>query len=188
MFLLSKPDRPAIDAFMATAANDKLSYPDVGATLSDPPDGYTVDHNRIMIGRGDEDWERAKGSVRSWKMFDFPWVELCWPDTPIETGRDVAILVSHLGFCSLNAARIVYTIDEPERFGFAYGTLTNHAESGEERFSVEMDKATGEVWFDLYAFSRPNHLLAKFAYPIGRMFQKRFASDSKSAMKRSAQH
>ncbi len=162
--------------------------PDVGATLIGPPEGYNIDHNRTMIGHGNKDWERAKDSIRSWKMFDLGWVELCWPDTPIETGRNVGILVSHLGFYSLNAARIVYTIDEPERFGFAYGTLTNHAESGEERFSVEMDNDTGDVWFDLYAFSKPNHPLAKLAYPLSRMLQKRFASDSKEAMKRAVKH
>ena len=31
------------------------------------------------------------------------------------------------------------------RFGFAYGTLTNHAESGEELFEVFLDPATGDV-------------------------------------------
>ena len=69
-----------------------------------------------------------RDAVRQWKMFDFPWVELCWPDTPIEKGRNVAILVDHFGFYSLNAARIVYTIDTSHRFGFAYGTLADHGE------------------------------------------------------------
>src|SRR5262245_46391050 len=41
------------------------------------------------------------------------------------------------------------------RHGFASGTLPAHAESGEERFIVEWDRADGGVWYDILAFSRP---------------------------------
>ncbi len=184
MFSISRPDRDDIDAFLAAAAFDALSYADAGASLSLPPNGYTVDHNRIKLGEGIPDWERAKQAIRSWKMFDFDWVELCWTDTRIEADRNVAILVSHFGFFSLNAARIVYSVDKPERFGFAYGTLNAHGESGEERFTVEMDAATSEVWYDLFAFSKPNHTLARLGYPLTRYLQKRFAADSMEAMQR----
>jgi uncharacterized protein (UPF0548 family) len=84
----------------------------------------------------------------------------------------------------MSAARIVYVIDEPNRFGFAYGTLTDHVESGEERFSVELDQTTGEVWYDLFAFSRPAHPLAKLGLPVSRYLQKSFTADSLAAMKR----
>jgi len=67
------------------------------------------------------------------------------------------------------------------KFGFAYGTLPNHAERGEERFSVEFHQADQYVWYDLYAFSQPN-TLARLAYPFTRSLQKRFARDSQSAM------
>jgi len=167
------------------ASEDVLSYPDVGSTLTSPPDGYTLDHNRIRLGEGDKVWQQAKDAIRNWKMFDLDWVELCWPDTPVEKDQNVAVLVSHLGFYSLNAARIVYTIDEPERFGFAYGTLTGHGESGEERFTVEMNAATGEVWYDIFAFSKPKHTLALLGYPFTRYLQKQFATDSMAAMRRS---
>ena len=40
----------------------------------------------------------------------------------------------------------------------------------------------GDVVYDLYAFSRPNHLLAHLGYPLTRMLQKQFAEDSKQAM------
>lgn len=184
MFSIYKPNRNEIDAFLLMAASDVFSYPDAGASLSLPPNGYTVDHNRIKLGEGINDWARAKQAIRSWKMFDFDWVELCWTDSRIEADRNVAILVSHFGFYSLNAARIVYAVDKPERFGFAYGTLNAHGESGEERFTVEMDATTSEVWYDLFAFSKPNHTLARLGYPLTRYLQKRFAADSMEAMQR----
>jgi len=121
--------------------------------------------------------------VRAWKMFDMPWIELCWPDTPIEPGATVAVLVSHLGFWSLNACRIVYVIGEhgaSEKYGFAYGTLPEHGERGEERFTVESN-SDGTVSYDLYAISRPG-TSARLAYPYTRALQKRFARDSKAAM------
>ena len=187
MFLLTKPDKNSIKNFIDSCSNSEFSYNEVGHSSSGSPPGYNTDHNRIQIGHGADDFEKAKAAIRNWKMFDFPWVRLCWPDTPIEIGKNVAVLVNHFGFYSLNACRIVYTIDEAEprhRFGFAYGTLTEHSETGEERFTVELHPETGEVCYDLYAFSRPNHQFAKLAYPISRALQSRFASDSKLAMKR----
>jgi uncharacterized protein (UPF0548 family) len=190
MFSYSKPTRNTIDRFITSARETDFTYPYIGRTK----DGfrrrpkqkdtmaYKIDHNSIIIGRGESDFEKASQAIRDWKMFEMPWVELCWPDTPIEEDRTVAVLIRHFGFYSLNAARIVYTIDKWDWFGFAYGTLRDHGESGEERFSVRLDRETGEVIYDLYAFSRPNHLSARLAYPLTRTLQKRFAQDSKAAM------
>lgn len=184
MFLLSKPDQAAIGRFLEAASDQSFSYPEVGATHAGPPPGYDVDHNRTKVGTGVEAFEAGKQAIREWKMFDFPWVELCWPDTPIEVGQNVAILAGHLRFYSLNASRIVYTIDEGHRFGFAYGTLVEHVEIGEERFSIEYDPDTSEVWYDLLAYSRPGHILARLSYPFGRYLQHEFAKDSLAAMRR----
>ena len=63
----------------------------------------------------------------------------------------------------MNACRVVYVVDEPGRFGLAYGTLPGHVERGEERFLVERDSTDGSVWYDLLAFSRPNSLVARLA-------------------------
>lgn len=190
MFLLKPPDRIEIESFIASNRTLEFSYPYIGTTKNGfkrsskmlETQKYSIDHSRILLGRGDDDWERAKQAIRDWKMFDMPWVELCWPNTPIREDQTVAVLIRHFGFYSLNAAKIVYTLDKWERFGFAYGTLADHGESGEERFTVVMDRDTGEVWYDLYAFSRPAHILSKLGYPLARMLQKRFAADSKAAM------
>jgi hypothetical protein len=80
-----------------------------------------------------------------------------------------------------------YAVDEQgpvQRYGFAYDTLPGHAESGEERFTVERREAGGAVWYDILAFSRPRQLLARLGYPFARGLQKRFARDSAAAMRR----
>jgi uncharacterized protein (UPF0548 family) len=118
-------------------------------------------------------------------MFNMPWIRLYWPTSPIEEGVHVAVLVRHFGFFSLNPARIVYVINEEGsilRYGFAYGTLAEHSESGEERFTVEWNLSEDKIWYGVLAFSRPNKTLAKLGCPLARMFQKRFAEASKMAM------
>ena len=68
------------------------------------------------------------------------------------------------------------------KFGFAYGTLPGHVESGEERFLIEWDRETDKVWYDILAFSRPNHFLTRLGYPLVRRTQKRFGRDSAASM------
>lgn len=185
MFGLARPGRDYIRAFISAQKAQPFSYPEVGCSREQAPSGYVADRNRIKLGRGLESFERAKNAIQRWNMFDMPWINLCWPDTPIEVGATVAVLVSHLGFWSLNACRIVYVIEEHgplERYGFAYGTLPQHGEIGEERFTVEYG-ADEIVWYELYALSRPGSL-ATLAYPYTRALQKRFARDSKAAMQR----
>ncbi len=90
-----------------------------------------------------------------------------------------------VGFWWLNSCRIIYTMDESgpiTKFGFAYGTLPGHVESGEERFLIEWDRDTDKVCYDILAFSRPNHFLTRLGYPLVRRSQKRFGRDSAAAM------
>jgi len=70
----------------------------------------------------------------------------------------VAVLIRHLGFWSLNGARVVSRIGgtgTAGSFGFAYGTLTNHAEHGEESFEVALDPRSGDVTYRIKAVSWP---------------------------------
>ena len=187
-FCLTEPSRDRICAFIESQRGRPFSYPEQGATRHEAPRGYTVDRNRIQLGRGAAVFARAVEALRQWKMFDTGWIHLCWPDTPIRVGSTVAVVERHYGFWSLNASRVVYVVDdrgERSRYGFAYGTLTEHAETGEERFTVELRPEDQTVWYDIYAFSRPNRL-ARAGYPPSRRLQERFARDSKEAMRRAA--
>jgi uncharacterized protein (UPF0548 family) len=185
MFLFSRPSDRDIRQFLSKLAESDYSYADAGATASAIPQSYNVDHNRVQLGSGAATWELAVDAIKKWEMFNLGWVRLCWPDTPICPASNVAILVKHFGFYSLNGARIVYVTEQHgpiSRFGFAYGTLTDHAESGEERFMVEWNQQDNSVFYDLLAFSKPNHQLAQLGFPLARHLQKSFAADSKAAM------
>lgn len=187
MFLLGEPSEGRIEGFLHGQREESFSYAEVGVSREGTSaiGGYAVDHNRIRLGPGEETFVRASEALRNWKMFDLGWVCIYPRGAPIEVGTTVAVLGHHYGFRSLNACRIVYLVEEAgevHRYGFAYGTLPEHAERGEERFTVEWNRADDSVWYDLYAFSRPRHSLAWLGYPVGRALQKRFARDSKQAM------
>ena len=126
-------------------------------------------------------------SLRRWEQFNLGWVE-AWPsDTPIQSGEVVAVMGRAVGVWWLNACRVVYSVDEGgpiSKFGFAYGTLPGHVESGEERFLVEWDKSDNSVWYDILAFSRPHKFSARLGYPVVRRLQKRFGRDSAASMLR----
>lgn len=184
MLLVRKPSAELIRQFISHQSKLPFSYREVGASRETPPNGYTIDHNRIKLGTGRESFARAVAALRDWKQFELGWVEIVPGKTPLEVGATVAVRVRTFGFWSLNASRIVYVIDEDrpvKRFGFAYGTLADHIERGEECFTIEWQK-DNSVWYDILAFSRPQHPLVRLGFPLARMLQKRFARESLAAM------
>lgn len=186
MFLTHKPSERQIKTFISAQHEKPFSYSPAGITRNPPASGYNIDHNRVQLGSGLQCFTNAIAAIQKWKMFDISWVHLFWNDTPVQTGATVAVVVRHLGFWSMNACRIVYVVEEnneQQRYGFAYGTLPGHAERGEESFTVEWNKQDGSVWYDIFAVSKPGPL-AMMGYVYSRRLQKRFARDSKEAMKR----
>ena len=185
MFLFRKPAVSFISSFLKIQSQLGFSYQAVGATALIPPAGFNVDHNRFKLGGGEHVFTAAKSVLQRWGHFQLGWVET-WPrDLPLDVGAVVGVLARSTGLWWLNAARIVYVVDENEsvrRFGFAYGTLPDHAETGEERFTIEWNRADDTVWYDILAFSRPHHILARMGYPLVRRLQRRFAQDSGAAL------
>jgi uncharacterized protein (UPF0548 family) len=93
----------------------------------------------------------------------------------VEATTEVAAVGSevivHLGPV-LAPCRVVYVVDEPNRRGFAYGTLPGHAESGEELFVVRYEPATDEVYADVTAFSRHATWWSRLASPVTSLAQR----------------
>jgi uncharacterized protein (UPF0548 family) len=183
MFLVCRPSPRAIDAFLEASSTLPLSYEPVGLARTEVK-GFHHDRHHAVVGQGRDAFERARVALAAWKQFDLGWIEVFPPRPPLVSGTVVAVLARHFGFWSLNGCRIVYTIETETEFGFAYGTLTNHAESGEEIFQVSLDRETGSVSYLIRATSRPRGAMAKLASPIARSLQARFRRESAAAMTR----
>jgi len=188
MLTVRKPSPESIHRYVTAQSPLKFTYLEVGATASSLPKGFVVDHKRIELGPGEDAYRRARRALECWKQFDLGWLEAEPRNTPIRVGETVAVIVRAFELWWLNAARIVYVIDESAkkitRFGFAYGTLPGHVEAGEERFLIEWDHGNDRVYYDILAFSRPRHILTRMAKWQVRRMQKRFAGDSAAAMLR----
>jgi uncharacterized protein (UPF0548 family) len=212
MFWLSRPSEAVTLRFIDKQRSLEFTYAGVGDTAGMPPAGYVVDRVRVKLGEGEEAFAAGPAALGRWEQFRLGWVEPLAPTPGVQVGEAVAIGVRVPGVWWLNASRIVYVIDDmnigsgertgspipPQappfegggsgaRFGFAYGTLPGHAESREERFLIEWDRSTNEVWYSILAFSQPRHWLARLGRPLVRRMQRRFGRESAAAMVRAVE-
>ena len=184
MFLAHRPSAAAIQEFLRESNHLPLSYGPVG--ILHERGRSNVDELTVAIGRGPADFARARAALIAWKQFEIGWVEIFPKPAPTAAGSIVAVLIRHFGFWSLNGCRVVYGVGSPgdeTRFGYAYGTLTNHAEAGEELFEVFIDSETDVVSYRIRATSWPRATLAKLGQSIVRALQARFRSHSARAMR-----
>ncbi len=183
MFLTRRPSPRKIEQFIEESHRLPHSYAPIGIAEQVPSD-FNFDQASGTVGRGREAFERAKRALTEWRHFDLGWVELFPRGAAIEPGSVVAVLVRHLAFWSLNGCRVVYTLGDRRTapgFGFAYGTLTNHAEMVEEIFEVSLVPDSAEVVYRIRAVSKPRAALARIGYPMTRLLQAR--RDSISALR-----
>lgn len=144
-----------------------LTYPEVGATAGDLPDGYHHVRASHMIGQGRAAFDTASAVLLSWQMHQRAGVrKVSGPDVAVE-GRDVTLRWLLLGF----ECRVISVVDEPLCRGFTYGTLPRHPECGEERFVVGLDPQTQAVTATIIAFSRPSSWIVRAGGPVPRFVQ-----------------
>jgi uncharacterized protein (UPF0548 family) len=178
-----RPTVDAVAALLERSRDEPFSYPEVGATSDvELPRGYDHAEWSCVLGRGDEAFGVACEAIRAWRHFDIDWVELHGATGPPEVGTCVAPVAHVLGLWSVNVARVVEVIDEADRCGFAYGTLREHAEQGEERFLVTR-APDGTVTYGLRVFSRPQLWWARAGKPVVARQQRRFRAASGAAMR-----
>ena len=189
MFTFFRPTEAIVRRLLARQDGQPWSYDGVEVTRSDDPApraGWQIDRHRVLLGHGEQVFAAACAAIRGWKMFPPEMTRVYWPTSPQQPGDVVAVLYRARPFFlwMLFPARVVYRIDEPRRFGFAYGTLPEHPERGEERFLIEWNPADDSVSYDLLAVSRPNNWLARVGHLYARFEQAKFRRLSGLAMQR----
>ena len=145
-----------------------LTYSEVGATAGTLPEGYHHVQKSAVIGRGRRRFEDAADAGMRWGMLRGAGLRVEATSEVAAMGSEVIV---HLGPVRA-PCRVVYVVDEPDRRGFAYGTLPGHAESGEERFVVRYIAATDEVCAEVVAFSRHATWWSRLGSPVTSMAQR----------------
>lgn len=176
------PSKAKNTRFLKEKQAAAYTYQALHGTREESISGYDNDHNFILLGEGEATWNKAKAALDNWQQFPALWTKIYDEQTPLEPNQVVAVIFKLFGIWWSNAAKIVYTIDESKRYGFAYGTLEGHVESGEECFWIERDE-TGKVYYHIKAFSKPKFWGARLTYPLSRSYQRKFVHDSMAQMK-----
>ena len=140
------------------------------------------DDESVLLGHGDEMFSAGRTALMAWAAHRGAGIVVS-EDAELEEGRTVALAAQLPVGLALAVCRIVRVVDEPDRFGFAYGTLPLHPEEGEEAFLIERDPG-GQVRFRLVAFSKPRFWAARLARPAARALQLRALRNYLRAMQR----
>jgi len=157
-----------LDELLDRYAAAPYSYDEVGGSAGELPPGYRQTRRASRLGSGRGDFEEASALLFGWEMHRRAGLTVA-ASGPATTGRTVVLGVG-LGFVLVVPCRVVYVVNEPRRHGFAYGTLPDHPEKGEESFVVVRDDAD-DVWLQITAFSRPGSPVTRLAGPLNRMVQ-----------------
>jgi uncharacterized protein (UPF0548 family) len=153
---------------LSDLADADLTYSEVGATAGVMPTGYRQVRASRRIGAGRDRFERAADAVLRYGMLRGAGVRVKATSEPARAGAEV---LGRLGPFAV-PCRVVYVLDEPDRRGFAYGSLPGHAVSGEELFAVRYDPGTGDVFAEVAAFSRPATWWSRLGAPVLRLVQR----------------
>lgn len=176
-FQFSFPTKAQLDTLIESQRSDELTYNKYNLQRFDH------DKNQILLGSGNEIWAAAKQAMKQWAMFPDGWAQIYYQNPIFKKGDIVVMNARAFGIWWLNAARILTVLDDENHYGFAYGTLPNHVEMGEELFQISMNEH-GEVYYSITAFSKPRFWALRWTYPLSRYFQKKFVRDSLHKMKR----
>jgi uncharacterized protein (UPF0548 family) len=184
VFSLVRPSAATLGELVRGQAGCDLTYPEVGATAGTMPPGYRHDRWEIDLAAFDADtFRRLAMALRHWQPQRGSGFTVA-PGGPATAGLTFALAVPlPVGYVT-GAGRVVYVTDQPERYGFAYGTLPAHPEQGEESFHVARDG--GRLVFAVTAFSRPRHPAARLGGPLTRVLQLRANKSYLRAMRRAA--
>ncbi|WP_407288581.1 DUF1990 family protein [Streptomyces sp. BP-8] len=165
-----------------------LTYPEAGGTRRTPlPAGYHHLHEELPVGRGREVLAAAGEAITTFRMHRAAGTGVR-ADAP-QAAPGVAVEVSlGVGPLRLRApCRVVWTVADEDRIGFAYGTRDGHPECGEEAFLAEL-RADGSVWFTVTAFSRPARPVTRLAGPLVLVFQRLYIRRLGRTLRRLANH
>ncbi|MDQ1377829.1 MAG: hypothetical protein QOE15_2002 [Acidimicrobiaceae bacterium] len=173
MIRLRRPSDDLLRRVLDDQRAKPFSYPSVGATRSGAaPSGYRTDRFDTDLGADEDDrFNRAGQALLRWVPQRGTGIRI-FPDHPVAADQAfVLVLPLPLSGWAVAPARVAYLLDEPDRVGYAYGTLPAHPAQGEEAFIVV--RSGGRVRFEVVAFSRPHDVLARVGKPVSRLLQVR---------------
>ena len=167
---LTRPSAAELRLLLEAGTTDSLTYAPVGiSAMTAPPSGYRLDRWSRSLGNGDHAFDRAVDALRHWSVHAGAGLVVQASGPPTLDSVVAMAAPLPIGYVEV-VCRVVDVVDQPDRFGFTYGTLSVHPEQGEESFTV-VRLADGSISFQIVAASRPRQLLARAFPPVARRLQ-----------------
>ena len=172
MKVVRRPDSMTLQELVAPYEKRSYTYPDVGATqLQRLPAGYHHVTRKVSLGADHLAFDRAAEALMTWKMHRKAGLTVAASADRAAVGVTTVMAFGSRLAGVLIPCRVLWTVDEPGRCGFAYGTLPGHPERGEEAFVVE--RINDSVTLSIRAFSKPGDRVVRAASAVGRLVQSR---------------
>jgi uncharacterized protein (UPF0548 family) len=164
-----------------------LNYDCVGSTCPSSgtwtrqPSGYRRYEETIVIGRGDTEWTAAAGALMEWEIKTRSGFQVA-PASKATEGQSYCLTASIGLFDVREPIRVVTVVAEPDRRGFAYGTLEGHPVSGEEAFIVHRNE--DNVLLTVRSLTRPSSGAWRIAFPALLVAQRFYRGRYRKALAR----
>ena len=146
-----------LDAMLARAQGAELGYDHVGSSLAGTSPGT---RERRFEREAAGTVADAAAALRAWAAHRGIRARIHPSGAAIEEGTSVLVVIPAGPLQLAVPNRIVRVVDEAERFGFVYGTLTGHDEAGEELFRAEAS-GPGRVRLRIVVHARAASLPAR---------------------------
>lgn len=157
--------------------------------------GWKIDAYHEVVGREQPGpplpsgpFERLKSMIQAYRFPDPHLIHAVFDADSRLEGRNMLLIAHFMGFSFQFGVRIVKVFDEiytnakhhhEQVWGYSYRTLKGHFEVGEISFRLSKDYETGEIFFSINAYSKPDRIpqfYFRWGFKIfGRRLQRYFA-------------
>jgi uncharacterized protein (UPF0548 family) len=143
---------------------------------------YGYQHVRFQTRLGRVSFEDAAEAVETFAIHRAAGIGIVTDSARAVKGARVTVSLG-VGPLRVSApCEVVAVFTEPNRRGFAYGTLTGHPERGEEAFLLVRE--AGVVFFEVRAFSRPARWFTRMGEPLVPFGQRLYARNLARALRK----
>ena len=137
MISLHRPSVDELSRIVSEQERCQLTYPEHGATDGTMPAGYHHDRWEADLGSFEQArFDHLAAALYRWQAQLGAGLTI-FPAEPVRPGLTFAFAFRLPAASVVAAGRVVYVTTDPDRRGFAYGTLPGHPESGEEAWMLD---------------------------------------------------
>lgn len=159
------------EQLLATARNASFTYDHVGSTLDPAPwPDRNVQARSKRLGSGRDVFDIATARLKAWAPQRHLGVLVLPERAAVKPGATVLVVLRLALVAIVVPDRVVAVIDEPDRYGWAYGSLPGHAETGEEGFMVAIG-GDGAVTATVTLDAEPAPGVAALGAPVIKAFR-----------------